>query len=65
MKSLLEQYVDRFRTHPPKLMMTHYEDDEYQELLKQALEDDLPITGEEVEEAYKDIGIDIVRKEGK
>ena len=65
MKNLLEQYVERFGVHPPKLMMTRYEDDIYQELLKQALEDDLPITGDDVEDAYEGIGIDIVRKEEK
>lgn len=62
MSDLLKEYVKRFGTHPPKLMMTHYEDDIYQKLLKDALEDDILITGEDVEEAYEDIAIDVVRK---
>lgn len=65
MKNLLEEYVERFGVHPPKLMMTSYEDDIYQKLLQDALEDDIPITGEDVEEAYEDVAIDIVRKEEK
>ena len=59
MKSLLEQYLDRFEIYPPKLMMTHYEDEEYQELLKQALKKNKPITGKQVEKAYEGIQIDI------
>ena len=65
MKNLLEQYVERFGVHPPKLIMTHYEDEIYQNLLQDALDDDIPITGADVEEAYEDIAIDIVRKEEK
>ena len=65
MKNLLDQYVERFGVHPPKLMMTSYEDDIYQKLLKDALDDDIMITKADVEEAYEDIAIDVVRKEGK
>lgn len=65
MKNLLEQYVKRFGVHPPKLIMTNYEDEIYQKLLQDALDDDIPITGDDVEEAYEGIAIDVVRKEEK
>lgn len=62
MNDLLEEYKKRFGYYPPKLMCTNYKNEIYQELMKQALEDDIPITGEDVEEAFEGIGIDIVKK---
>ena len=58
MRDLLEEYKNRFGYYPPKLMCTNYKNEIYQDLMKQALEDDIPITKEDVEEAFKDIIID-------
>ena len=57
--TLLEQYLKRFKFNPPKLRMTSYESPIYQNLLKQALENNQEITDEMVEEAFEGINIDI------
>ncbi len=58
MNNLLNRYVEIFGEYPFKLMMTNYEDDVYQELLRNAIEDGIPITKQDVEEAYEDYQID-------
>lgn len=58
MNKLLEQYLEKFEIYPPKLMMTSYDDDIYQQLLKDALEEGYPITKDDVEQAYAGLKID-------
>lgn len=55
---LLKKYYEEFEMIPPKLMMTYYDDDIYQQLLKDALEEHYPITNEDVEQAYAGLKID-------
>ena len=57
--TLLKQYVKRFGTYPPKLKMTSYESNIYQNLLKQALETNKPIMPDILDEAFEGITIDI------
>lgn len=56
--NLLEQYLELFDKYPPKLMMTSYDDEIYQQLLKDAIEEEYPITSEDVEQAYAGYKID-------
>lgn len=55
---LLKKYYEKFGTIPGKLMMTSYEDEIFQQLLKDAIEEDIPITNEDVEQAYAGLKID-------
>jgi len=58
MNKLLDQYLEEFGIYPPKLKMTSYDDDIYQQLLKDALEEHYPITNEDIERAYSGLKID-------
>lgn len=58
MNKLLKQYVDEFGEYPPKLIMTSYGDNIYQQLLKDALEQHRPISKDEMERAYDGLKID-------
>ena len=58
MSSLLNTYIEMFDEYPPKLMMTNYEDEIYQRLLEDAIEEGYPITKDDVEAAYENISID-------
>ena len=55
---LLRKYYEKFETIPSKLMMTSYDDEIFQQLLKDAIEDDIPITNEDIEQAYAGFKID-------
>lgn len=57
--SLLDQYIKRFGEKPPKLMTTNYNNEIYQRLMKEALEDNIPITWEDVEEAFENTQYDV------
>lgn len=59
--TLLEQYYEKFGLYPPKLKMVSYDDEIYQQLMKDAIEDDLPITNEDVEEAFANYSYDIAK----
>jgi len=59
MNNLLNRYIQMFNEYPPKLMMTSYEDDVYQELLRDAINDSIPITKQDVEDAYEGYQIDV------
>lgn len=61
MKNLLNSYLQLFDEYPPKLKMVSYENEIYQQLMGDAIEDGIPITKEDVERAFEDFKFDIVK----
>lgn len=59
--TLVEQYKNLFGTYPPKLKMVSYTNDTYQTIIKEAIERNKPLDGDEVLEAFKDYKWDVVR----
>ena len=60
-KSLLKQYVNKFGMLFPIMKMTNYNNDIYIRLMKDAIEDDIPIEYEDIESEFANINWDVAK----
>ena len=60
-KQLMVQYVNKFGSLFPKMRMTTYDNEVYIRLMKDAIEEDLPITYEDIENEFRFMHWDVVK----
>jgi len=60
-KKTMIQYVNKFYVLPPIMKMTDYNNKIYIKLMEDALEDDLPIAEEDINEQFKNVQWDVIK----
>lgn len=61
-KKIMIEYVNKFGILPSIMKITDYNNKIYVDLMKEAIEDDLPITYEDIEKEFKYINWDTIKK---